>query len=210
VILDPTTQTLYTANEVENDISMIDPARCSAEDTNGCRHPAPSVAIPEAGHIATDNAVHTAYVASGTDKLAMINTRRCNADRTAGCGHTTPYAKVGKYPADVATNPKTGTIYVAGPGPHSRGEISVINAGRCNATRTTGCSHLRTLRLSAGLPNELAVNPVTDTIYATVAAAHGPDIVDVFNTATCPRTTRGRPRHASWHQRSPCDNFGRA
>jgi DNA-binding beta-propeller fold protein YncE len=188
VILDPTTQTLYTANDIENAISVIDPSTCSAEDTTGCRHPAPSVAIPEAGQIATDNAVHTAYVASGTDKLAMINTRRCNADRTAGCAHPTPYAKVGKYPADVATNPETGTIYVAGSGPHSTSKIIVISAGRCNATRTTGCSHLKTLQLSAGLPNELAVNPVTDTIYATVAAAHGPDIVDVFNGATCNAT----------------------
>jgi DNA-binding beta-propeller fold protein YncE len=196
VVLDPTTQTLYTANEVDNDISVIDPSTCSAGDTEGCRHSAPSVAIPGAGEIATDDAVHTAYVAAGTDELAMINTRRCNADRTAGCAGPTPDAKVGKYPFDVATNPKTGTIYVTDFGtrstghitPHSRGDITVIDARRCNATRTTGCSHLRTLRLSAGLPNDVVVNPVTDTVYATVAAAHGRDIVDVFNGATCNAT----------------------
>jgi DNA-binding beta-propeller fold protein YncE len=119
----------------------------------------------------------------------MINTRRCNADRTAGCAHSTPDAKVGQYPADVATNPKTGTIYVAGSGRHSTGEITVINASRCDATRTTGCSHLKTLQLSAGLPNELAVNPVTDTIYATVATAHGHDMLNVLNGATCNATT---------------------
>ena len=189
VILDPTTQTLYTANEVDNDISVLDPSKCSAEDTKGCRHPAPSLAIPEAQAVATDDAVHTAYVTSGTDELAMINTRRCNADRTAGCAHTTADAKVGKYPAAVATNPRTGTIYVTTFGPHSTGHITVINARRCNATRTTGCSHLRTLQLSAGLPNELAVNPVTDTIYATVATAHRHDIVNVLNGATCNATT---------------------
>jgi len=189
VILDPTTQTLYTANEVDNDISVIDPSTCSAEDTKGCRHPAPSVAVPGAGEVATDDAVHTAYVAAGTDELAMINTRRCNADRTAGCAHTTSDAKVGEYPAAVATNPQTGTIYVSTFGPHSTGHITLINARRCNATRTTGCSHLKTLALSAGLPNELAVNPVNDTIYATVAAAHGHDIVDVFNGATCNAAT---------------------
>jgi DNA-binding beta-propeller fold protein YncE len=189
VILDPTTQTLYTANEVDDNISVIDPATCSAKDTKGCRHPAPSVAIPEAGAVATDDAVHTAYVTSGTDELAMINTRRCNAHQTAGCALTARDAKVGKYPADVATNPKTGTIYVAGSGPHSAGEITVINAGRCNATRTTGCSHLKTLQLSAGFPNELAVNPVTDTIYATVATSHGHDVVNVLNGATCNATT---------------------
>ena len=188
VILDPTTQTLYTANEVDNDISVIDPSKCSAANTTGCRHPAPSVAIPGAGAVATDTAVHTAYVASGTDELAMINTRRCRADRTAGCAQTPPDAKVGKYPADVATNPKTGTVYVAGYGPHSTSEIIVINAHRCNAAHTAGCSKFKTLRIGAGLPNQLAVNPVTDTVYVTIATAHGPDIVDVFNGATCNAT----------------------
>jgi DNA-binding beta-propeller fold protein YncE len=188
LILDPITQTLYTANEVDNDISVIDPSTCSAEDTKGCRHPAPSVAIPGAGQVATDNAVHTAYVAAGTDELAMINTRRCRADRTAGCAHTTLDAKLGKYPADVATNPKTRTVYVAGYGPHSTSEIIVINARRCNAARNTGCSKFKTLRLGSGLPDQLAVNPVTDTIYVTVAVAHGPDLVDVFNGATCNAT----------------------
>jgi DNA-binding beta-propeller fold protein YncE len=187
LILDPSTQTLYTANEVDNDISVIDPSKCSAEDTQGCRHPAPSVAIPEAQAVATDDAVHTAYVASA-DGLAMINTRRCNADRTAGCAHTPPHVKVGKYPGNVATNPKTGTIYVTTFGPHSTGHISVINSRRCNATRTAGCSHFKRLALSSGSPNTLAVNPVTDTIYATVATAHGHDIVDVFNGATCNAT----------------------
>jgi len=47
VILDPTTQTLYTANEVDNDISVIDPSACSAEDTKGCRHPAPWGALTQ-------------------------------------------------------------------------------------------------------------------------------------------------------------------
>jgi DNA-binding beta-propeller fold protein YncE len=189
VILDPTTQTLYTANEVENDISVIDPATCSAEDTKGCRHSVPSVAIPEPGQIATDNVVHTAYIASATDELAMINTRRCNADHPAGCARTTSDAKLGQYPADVATNPKTGTIYVAGAGPHGTGDIFVINARRCNATRTSGCSHLRMLALSAGLPDELAVNPLNDTVYATVGVGRGRDLVDVFNGATCNATT---------------------
>jgi DNA-binding beta-propeller fold protein YncE len=189
LILDPTTQTLYTANEVDDNISVIDASRCSAEATKGCRHPAPSVAIRGAGAVASDNAVHTAYVTSGTDAVAMINTRRCNASRTAGCGTTPRDVTVGKYPSDVATNLKTGTIYVARFGVRSpKGEITVIDASRCNATRATGCSHLETLRLSPGQPRELAVNPVTDTIYAALATAHGQDVVDVFNGATCNAT----------------------
>jgi DNA-binding beta-propeller fold protein YncE len=64
----------------------------------------------------------------------------------------------------------------------------VIDASRCNATRAAGCSHLKTLALSAGQPHEVAVNPVTDTIYVALGTAHGPDVVDVFNGATCNAT----------------------
>jgi DNA-binding beta-propeller fold protein YncE len=189
LILDPTTQTLYTANEVDDDVSVIDASACSAEDTKGCRHPAPSVGIPGPGAVATDNAVHTVYVTSGADAVAMINTRRCNASRTAGCGKTPRDVTVGKYPSDVAANLKTQTIYVARFGARSpTGKITVIDAGRCNATRATGCSHSETLRLSAGQPHEVAVNPVTNTIYVALATAHGPDVVDVFNGATCDAT----------------------
>jgi DNA-binding beta-propeller fold protein YncE len=119
----------------------------------------------------------------------MIDTRRCNASRTAGCGTTPRDVTVGKYPSAVAANLKTGTIYVARFGARSpRGEITVIDASRCNATRAAGCSHLRTLQLSAGQPHQVAVNPVTDTIYAALATAHGKDVVDVFNGATCNAT----------------------
>ena len=48
VVLDPDTQTLYTANEVDNDVSVIDASRCNAQNTSGCRIP-PAVAINAAG-----------------------------------------------------------------------------------------------------------------------------------------------------------------
>ena len=35
--LDPDTQTLYTANQVDNDVSVIDATRCDAQTTSGCR-----------------------------------------------------------------------------------------------------------------------------------------------------------------------------
>jgi YVTN family beta-propeller protein len=63
VILDPLTQTLYTANWVDNDVSVIDPTRCNAQTTTGCRHSAPEAPIP-AGALAADPAVHTTYVAT--------------------------------------------------------------------------------------------------------------------------------------------------
>ena len=53
VVLDPQTQTLYTANQVDNDVSVIDASRCNAQTTSGCRHPAPAFASPP-GALAAD------------------------------------------------------------------------------------------------------------------------------------------------------------
>ena len=48
VDLDPQTQTLYTANEIDNDVSVINAATCNAQVTSGCRqlpHAAASAAV---------------------------------------------------------------------------------------------------------------------------------------------------------------------
>ena len=47
IALNPDTQTLYTANQVSNDVSVIDASRCNATDTRGCREPPP--ALPSRG-----------------------------------------------------------------------------------------------------------------------------------------------------------------
>ena len=85
VVLDPQTQTLYTANEVDNDVSVIDASRCDAQNTTGCRHRAPEAAITEAGGVTADPAVRTTYVTTGANAVAMINTNNCNAFQAAGC-----------------------------------------------------------------------------------------------------------------------------
>ena len=59
--LDPDTQTLYTANQVDNDVSVIDATRCDAKTTSGCRARVPDVPNVS-GALAADPAVHTTYV----------------------------------------------------------------------------------------------------------------------------------------------------
>jgi DNA-binding beta-propeller fold protein YncE len=184
LVLDPTTQTLYTANEVDNDISVISAAKCSAQDTAGCRHPVPSVTIPNPGAVATDNAVHTAYITSGTDQLAMIDTRRCNARQQDGCARTS-HLTVGMYPSDVAIDPRTNTVYVADSGARATGSVAVLNATGCNATVTTRCARVHMLHVLDGNPTEVAVDPSTNTIYVATNVKRGPNLVDVFNGATC-------------------------
>jgi YVTN family beta-propeller protein len=185
VVLDPSTQTLYTANEIDSDISVIDATACNAETTRGCRHPAPAVSVPFPGPLATDAAVNTAYVTAGTNKVAMINTHGCNAYRLAGCAQTPPQFTAGDYGAGVAVDRRTHTVYIANSGAGSTGTVSVINDRTCNAGDQAGCAHLKTMQVPGGNPGGIAIDPATGTVYVATNTASGPNLISVFNGATC-------------------------
>jgi DNA-binding beta-propeller fold protein YncE len=187
--LDSDTQTLYTANQLDNDVSVIDASRCDAQTTSGCRHPVPEAAIP-AGGLAADPAVHTTYVASSATAVAMIDDSTCNAFHTAGCAQTLPSVTVGTDPSAVAVDPTTHTVYVANQGAGLTGTVTVFDDRSCNATNQTGCTTTSTLEVPDGNPVAIAVNPVTNTVYAaTLTSNGGPDLISVFNGSTCNATT---------------------
>jgi DNA-binding beta-propeller fold protein YncE len=185
VVVDNQTQTLYTANQVDNDVSVIDASRCNAQTTAGCRHPAPAVAISGPGELAADPAVHTTYVTSGTNTVSMIDTSGCNASHPSGCPTTPATAMVGDNPSAVAVDGQTHTVYVANAGKGSSGSVSVIDAATCNATDRAGCGTPATLRVPGGKPDGIAVDAATGTIYVATITSSGPNLISVFNAATC-------------------------
>ncbi len=187
VILDSQTQTLYTASEVDNDLSVIDASQCNAQTTSGCRHPAPAMAIA-AGAGAADPAVHTAYLTSGSNTVAMIDTASCNASHLSGCAATPPMVTVGTNPKAVAVDGQTHTVYVANAGNGSSGTVSVINAATCNTTSVGGCGGLATLQAPGGNPDGVAVDTATGTLYVATLTSSGPNLISVFNAATCNAT----------------------
>jgi DNA-binding beta-propeller fold protein YncE len=194
VALNPGTQTLYTANQVTNDVSVIDASRCNAAITSGCRQPPPAITLPGSGALTADPAVATLYVATGTNTVSMINSRTCNAYRREGCTPAPPTVTVGAFPAGIAVNQQTHTAYVANSGSGKTGSVSVLDDQTCNATTTTGCKNARTLQIPGGNAQAIAVNPVTDTLYVTTIPPSGPSgpsapsTVSVFNGATCNAT----------------------
>jgi DNA-binding beta-propeller fold protein YncE len=188
VVLDSQTQTLYTANEVDNDVSVIDASRCNAQTTSGCRHPAPDVAISGPAALAAAPAVHTTYVTSGTNTVSMIDTSDCNAGHPSGCATAPATVTAGDNPAAVAVDGHTHTVYVANAGTGSSGTVSVINAATCNATDSAGCRTLATLKVPGGNPDGIAVNTATGTIYVATLTSSGPNLISVFNAATCSAT----------------------
>jgi YVTN family beta-propeller protein len=201
VALDPLTQTLYVANQLDNDVSVIDPSRCDARTTSGCRARVPETLSPAGGavnnslaELAADPAAATIYVANGANTVAMRDTRMCNAHRFVGCSATAPTVTVGTNPVAVAVDPVTHTVYVANAGgPGSAGTVTVLDGRSCNATDHSGCATASTLHVPDGNPDGIAVNPLTDTVYvATVTSDGGPDLISVFNGGTCNAgTTRG-------------------
>ena len=188
IALNPDTQTLYTANQVSNDVSVIDALRCNATNTSGCREAPPAVTLSGPGALAADPTAGTLYVATGTDALSMIDSQTCNAFRHDGCRLTPPTVSVGAFPQGIAIDSETHTVYVADFGSGPTGSVSVLDARTCNATTTSSCENVHTLQVPGGNAVGVAVDTATDTVYVTTAPASGPNTVSVFNGATCDAT----------------------
>jgi DNA-binding beta-propeller fold protein YncE len=198
ITLDPATQTLYTANQDDNDVSVIDPTQCDAQTTTGCRQRVPEARVGSEASVTVDPAVATAYIANGRNTVAMLDTNRCNANRSAGCHVAPSTVKVGADPVAVAIDPATHTVYVANAGAGTSGTISVFDDRECNATIRAGCrsrsprrAAVSTLHVPRGKPVDIAVNPRTDTVYvATITSGGGRNLISVFNGRTCNAKTR--------------------
>jgi YVTN family beta-propeller protein len=188
VAVNTVTQTLYTANQVSNDVSVIDAARCNATITSGCRQPPPAITLTGPGASAADPAAATLYVTTGTNTVTMIDTANCNASHLSGCATTPPTINVGTGPNAVAVDRQTHTVYVANAGNGSSGTVSVINAATCNATSTAGCANLATLQVPGGNPDGIALDTATGTLYVATPTGSGPNLISVFNAATCNAT----------------------
>jgi len=190
VAFDPQTQTLYAANQTDNDVSVIDATRCNAQVTSGCRQAPPTIPIPS-GKLAADPAVNTLYIPTTGTAVAMVNTRTCSAETVAGCAATPPQFNAGGAGTNahaVAVDPLTNTVYIANFGSYSTpgtGTVWVVNAATCNATDTTGCGSLSTLQVPGGNADDIAVDALTDTVYVGTITDSGPNLLSVFNGATC-------------------------
>jgi DNA-binding beta-propeller fold protein YncE len=187
IALNQKTQTVYAPNQVDNNVSVINALLCNASFTAGCRNPPPEVNFGGGvSAIAVDSTVHTAYVANGkTNTVSMLNTNTCNASSLQGCTNAFPTVAVGMSPSGIAVDSKTHTIYVTNFESGTTGTVSVIDATTCNAVHSSGCSKLKTLQVPGGNPVDLAINQATGTIYVATLTRSGPDIISVYNGATC-------------------------
>ena len=139
VTLDPDTQTLYTANQVDNDVSVIDASRCDAQTTTGCRRRVPKRRRLRRRSRPTRPSTPP-YVASSATTVAMIDTKSCNAFQLGRVRADAADRDRRHLPAAVAVDPSTHTVYVANAGAGTSGTVSVLDDRTCNATDQSGCA----------------------------------------------------------------------
>ncbi len=187
--VDPATNTVYVANTDDGTVSVINGARCNAIVGAGCRRLATTVSTGAGvGFVALDAARHTVFaVNAGDDTVSAINTSRCDATHIAGCSGFAPAQQASanqgpgyaQFPAQLALLPQTGSAYLVDEG--GSNVLAVVDLSHCDAVSTSAC---RVDALSAPRDHEYlaAIDPATDTIYASSKTAPR---IDVLNGATC-------------------------
>src|ERR671924_656878 len=159
--VNPTTNTIYVGTYGSSTISII----------NGATNSVMNNSI-DVGGVINDIHVHpttnTIYVASSaTDPDTRHRENGTVSIIDGATNREVKRIKVGGDALDVAVNPNTNTIYVAKYdwSTHSS-TVSVINATTTNGTVTSGLEP-NDIPMEAGRPFYMAINPATNTIYAT-------------------------------------------
>ena len=205
-VLNPTTQTLYTAvGKNGNHVAVLNAATCNAQTTAGCgQTPALIPVGPFTSQLAVSVATDTIYAPSAGqsysgDTVAVINGATCNGTTHSGCGQPAATVTVGLGPDGAAVNDLTHTLYVANnaDGDHP-GTVSLINTATCNGADSTGC-HGHVPSIPVGRASQLAaVNTSTNRIYVTNYASATVSIIDgsTCNAETTSGCNRPAPQQA--------------
>jgi YVTN family beta-propeller protein len=185
VVVDPSTNTVYTANFNDNSVSVGDTDSCNAEVTTDCRKVSPAARVGlEPEGLAVDEATHSLYVADlGSNTVSVIDTTGCNAATTHGCSNRMATVHVGSQPTGMAIDPQTNSLYVTDAGGST---VSVIDTATCNAVVQSGCGQTPPEVTVDRQPFGIALDPVTDTVYVTELGSNDEgDTVSVIDGATC-------------------------
>lgn len=151
--------------------------------------------VPLAVAVPTAIAVYGSVSASRTSPSAHHSTPPPSPKSTASAGHSGTFPGL-DMPQVSAADSANGTLYIvnAVDNTKSPGYISVVNLSTCNALHASGCTPATYIPVGF-IPEGLAVDEATDTIYAVNSASN---TVSVINGATCnARHTAGGNRAAA-------------
>jgi YVTN family beta-propeller protein len=185
VAVDPTSDTVYVADEADNTVSVIDGATCNGVVHSGCGRRTPSIAVGIGPNwIAVDPANHTAYTANTGNNgagstVSVINTAICNATDHSGCGQRTAAVPVGTQPWAVTVDQALHTLFVIN---NWDDTISALNTSTCDAAdRSSSSRQPPTSQVGMG-PQAITLDPTTGTLYV---ANFVDNTVSVIDAASC-------------------------
>jgi YVTN family beta-propeller protein len=193
VAVDPSTDTIYTANAHRNGsgyISVIDGRHCNAADITGCvTQTAATTPRVRVGHypggLAIDPADHTVYVTNiGEHTVSVIDTRHCHAGDTSQCASQSPPAVSvanATGPLAITVDHATRTAYVTDTlFAFSPGAMSLINTRHCHAGDTSGCASQTpaTIALPAGVGSSVHIDTATNAVYVANQMDSSVSVID--------------------------------
>ncbi len=172
--VDPSTGTLYIANESSNTVN-VDSEGSTGNPTNfGSAFSVTTGSGPDA--VALDAPAKEVFVANSGGTLTVIPTTTCNASTTSGCSSPTQVPSGGHLNAPSALAVSGSTLYVG----NGNGTVAVYSVG-------STLTWMATVRLPSGsVPTALAVDPTNGFVYV---ADGNRNRVEYFNATTCNAST---------------------
>jgi DNA-binding beta-propeller fold protein YncE len=192
--LNARTRTLYVPFGTAADrVAVVNAATCNAMHTTGCAQSPGLVKVGQGTFVlAVSAATDTVYGQNaGTSSsgfangntVFVINGATCNGTDHSGCGRLAATVKVGLQPVGIAVDDRTHTVYVTDNADGDLpGTVSIIDGATCNGTNTAGCGRHFAPVTVGGLPNQIAVDVRTGTVYI---ADEGSAAVSVLDGARC-------------------------
>jgi len=177
--INPSTQSLYVANQSDNTVSVIDTSACNQHQLAGCNHTWQTAPVGSGPfRLAVNKTTNTVYVAAFDQTLSVIDGATCNATVNSSCNQSQPSTLIGNFPTDLAIDETTNTIYVAN---RSDDTVSIVDGTHCQGSDVSGCGQSWPT-FSASSPQALAFNPSNRTLYVANDAG---DSVWIIDTSHC-------------------------
>ena len=113
--------------------------------------------------IAVDPVTNTIYVTNGDTgswTVSVFDGATCRSTTESNC-NPVAYAVLGSYPASIAVDASTNTVYVAG-----SSRFAVIDGSTCDSADHTDCTPVTSVPIpGAEVSTSVAINATTNTVY---------------------------------------------
>ena len=126
--------------------------------------------------VAENPNTRTLYETNQVDNtVSVIDTTVCNWRNLTGCNQTWTTVPMGAFSRHLGINKFTNSIYVSN---RNDGTLSIINGATCNRSNTSSCSQLQPTTAVGNVPQQIAVDEMTNTIYVVNQGDNTMSVID--------------------------------